>query len=33
MWPGLPGRPPQDRHALARAFVARRCSICRRLRA
>src|SRR2546427_8322331 len=19
MWPGLPGRPPQDRHALARA--------------
>jgi hypothetical protein len=23
MWPGLPGRPPQDRHALARAFVAK----------
>ena len=23
MWPGLPGRPPEDRHALARAFVAK----------
>jgi hypothetical protein len=23
MWPGLPGRPPSDRHALARAFVAK----------
>jgi hypothetical protein len=23
MWPGLPGRPPKDRHALARAFVAK----------
>ena len=23
MWPGLPGRPPADRHALARAFVAK----------
>ena len=23
MWSGLPGRPPQDRHALARAFVAK----------
>jgi hypothetical protein len=23
MWPGLPGRPPQDRHALGRAFVAK----------
>ena len=23
MWPGLPGRPPQDRHVLARAFVAK----------
>jgi len=23
MWPGLPGRPPQDRHALARTFVAK----------
>jgi hypothetical protein len=23
MWPGLPGRPPQDRHALARAFVGK----------
>src|SRR3979411_2802579 len=23
MWPGLPGRPPQDRHALARGFVAK----------
>ena len=23
MWPGLPGRPPRDRHALARAFVAK----------
>ena len=22
-WPGLPGRPPKDRHALARAFVAK----------
>jgi len=22
-WPGLPGRPPSDRHALARAFVAK----------
>jgi hypothetical protein len=22
-WPGLPGRPPADRHALARAFVAK----------
>jgi hypothetical protein len=22
-WPGLPGRPPEDRHALARAFVAK----------
>ena len=23
MWPGLPGRPPKDRHAMARAFVAK----------
>src|SRR6202140_2245491 len=23
MWPGLPGRPLEDRHALARAFVAK----------
>ena len=23
MWPGLPGRPPADHHALARAFVAK----------
>jgi hypothetical protein len=23
MYPGLPGRPPEDRHALARAFVAK----------
>ena len=23
MWPGLPGRPQQDRYALARAFVAK----------
>ena len=23
MWAGLPGRPPEDRHALARAFVAK----------
>jgi hypothetical protein len=23
MWPGLPGRPQEDRHALARAFVAK----------
>ena len=23
MWPGLPGRPREDRHALARAFVAK----------
>jgi hypothetical protein len=23
MWSGLPGRPPEDRHALARAFVAK----------
>jgi hypothetical protein len=23
MWPGLPGRPPADRHAIARAFVAK----------
>ncbi len=23
MWAGLPGRPPEDRHALARAFVGR----------
>jgi hypothetical protein len=23
VWPGLPGRPPKDRHALARAFVAK----------
>ena len=23
MWPGLPGRPPKDRHALARAFAAK----------
>jgi hypothetical protein len=23
MWPGLPGRPPADRYALARAFVAK----------
>src|SRR5208337_816584 len=23
MWPGLPGRPLADRHALARAFVAK----------
>ena len=23
MWPGLPGRPQADRHALARAFVAK----------
>ena len=23
MWPGLPGRPPSDRHAIARAFVAK----------
>jgi len=23
IWPGLPGRPPADRHALARAFVAK----------
>jgi hypothetical protein len=23
MWPGLPGRPPVDRHALARSFVAK----------
>ena len=23
MWPGLPGRPLDDRHALARAFVAK----------
>ena len=23
MWPGLPGRPQDDRHALARAFVAK----------
>ena len=23
MWPGLPGRPPKDRHALARAFIAK----------
>jgi hypothetical protein len=23
MWSGLPGRPPSDRHALARAFVAK----------
>jgi hypothetical protein len=23
VWPGLPGRPPEDRHALARAFVAK----------
>ena len=23
IWPGLPGRPPKDRHALARAFVAK----------
>jgi hypothetical protein len=23
MWPGLPGRPPEDRQALARAFVAK----------
>jgi Transposase domain (DUF772) len=23
MWPGQPGRPPADRHALARAFVAK----------
>ena len=23
MWPGLPGRPAKDRHALARAFVAK----------
>jgi hypothetical protein len=23
MWPGLPGRPPKDRHALARAFMAK----------
>lgn len=22
-WPGLPGRPPEDRRALARAFVAK----------
>ncbi len=22
-WPGLPGRPPKDRHALARALVAK----------
>jgi hypothetical protein len=32
MWPGLQGRPPADRHAIARAFVAkpRPCSGCRR---
>jgi hypothetical protein len=23
VWPGLPGRPPSDRAALARAFVAK----------
>jgi hypothetical protein len=23
IWPGLPGRPPEDRHALARAFIAK----------
>src|ERR1039457_1939809 len=23
MWPGLQGRPPADRHAIARAFVAK----------
>ena len=23
MWSGLPGRPPEDPHALARAFVAK----------
>jgi hypothetical protein len=23
MWAGLPGRPPEDRHALARAFIAK----------
>ena len=23
VWPGMPGRPPKDRHALARAFVAK----------
>ena len=23
MWPGLPGRPQQDRYALARAFIAK----------
>ena len=23
MWPGLPGRPPADRHAIGRAFVAK----------
>ena len=23
MWSGLPGRPPEDSHALARAFVAK----------
>ena len=31
-WPGLPGRPLKDRHALARSFVAKAVLGRRRLR-